>query len=107
MNEPKLQIDSVMGPTGAGKSTVSQIYLVYQSLMAQPRQFVKAATGVDDVGIGHGLVSCTDKVRAVRCHHPSEDCDIVLVDTPGFDDTFKSDAKILEHIANWLKETFE
>ena len=30
---------------------------------------------------------------------------IVLVDTPGFDDTKKSDLEILELISNWLKET--
>jgi GTPase Era involved in 16S rRNA processing len=60
-----------------------------------------------DVRIGHRLLSCTDEVRAVRCQHPSKDGDIVLVDTPGFDDTFKSDAQILEQIANWLKDTSE
>jgi hypothetical protein len=74
--------------------------------VAQPRQFIKAATGAD-VKIGHGLISCTEEVSAIRCQHPSRDGDIVLVDTPGFDDTFKSDIQILEQIADWLRDTFE
>jgi len=28
--------------------------------------------------------------------------DVVFVDTPGFDDTFKSDIEILTQIAEWL-----
>lgn len=31
--------------------------------------------------------------------------DIIFVDTPGFDDTHKSDVEILEMIAGWLKQT--
>ncbi len=30
---------------------------------------------------------------------------VVLVDTPGFDDTHTSDTKVLNMIANWLKDT--
>ena len=32
------------------------------------------------------------------------DFDIVFVDTPGFDDTNKSDMEILEMLANWLRK---
>ena len=31
---------------------------------------------------------------------------IIIVDTPGFDDTLKSDVAILKKIAEWLKESF-
>jgi len=31
--------------------------------------------------------------------------DVVLVDTPGFDDTFKPDIEILRMLADWLTET--
>jgi hypothetical protein len=31
---------------------------------------------------------------------------VVLIDTPGFDDTYKSDAEVLEMIATFLAETY-
>ncbi|KAF8159692.1 hypothetical protein B0H34DRAFT_674009 [Crassisporium funariophilum] len=83
-------IIAVMGPTGAGKST-----------------FIKLATGLD-TGIGHSLESCTSTIDTIKLSFPQySDCDVVFVDTPGFDDTNKSDADILEMIAAWLKETFQ
>lgn len=33
------------------------------------------------------------------------DFDIVFVDTPGFDDTNKTDVEILEMLADWLTKT--
>lgn len=56
------------------------------------------ATG-NDLVVGHTLDSCTTMVRMVKVH------DIILVDTPGFDDTYKSDTEILNMIADWLKDT--
>lgn len=82
-------IIAVMGPTGAGKSS-----------------FIKAATGVD-VQIGESLSSCTQDIQAVWCKHPTRDCDVCFVDTPGFDDTYKDDTQILELIANWLLKTYQ
>ncbi|KAL4065613.1 P-loop containing nucleoside triphosphate hydrolase protein [Scleroderma yunnanense] len=79
-----------MGPTGAGKST-----------------FVDLAVGRADSGAGHDLVSCTKEIRAVRYPHPDGERNIVLVDTPGFDDTFVSDTQILRNIAEWLKTTYK
>ncbi|KAF9447816.1 hypothetical protein P691DRAFT_760434 [Macrolepiota fuliginosa MF-IS2] len=76
---------SVMGPTGAGKST-----------------FIQTATGHTD-GVGHGLESCTSDVSAVRMNFP-DGRDVVLVDTPGFDDTKLSDLEVLNIIAKWLKD---
>ncbi|KXN84731.1 hypothetical protein AN958_12158 [Leucoagaricus sp. SymC.cos] len=78
---------AMMGPTGAGKSS-----------------FISQALG-KDMGIGHDLQSYTSEVRALRVPIPGENADVVLVDTPGFDDTHKTDYQILQLISNWLKET--
>jgi acyl-CoA-binding protein len=37
--------------------------------------------------------------------HPGDRHPVVFVDTPGFDDTFKSDVEILSMIAEWLVTT--
>jgi len=79
-----------MGPTGSGKST-----------------FIKLATGFDTV-VGHSLESCTSEIKIVKLTVPElTDGDVVFVDTPGFDDTHKSDADILKMVADWLKTTYE
>jgi len=86
-------IIAVMGPTGSGKST-----------------FIATATGRSDKdgGVGHELESKTDQVRAMRCAHPNyPGRNVVFVDTPGFDDSHKSDAEILKMIAEWLKKEYK
>ncbi|KAI5988365.1 P-loop containing nucleoside triphosphate hydrolase protein [Pisolithus albus] len=77
-----------MGPTGAGKSS-----------------FVARATNSGDEGVGHALVSHTSEIKATRCI--IEKSNVVLVDTPGFDDTKKSDLEILESISDWLTKTYD
>ncbi|KIJ63777.1 hypothetical protein HYDPIDRAFT_91834 [Hydnomerulius pinastri MD-312] len=80
-----------MGPTGAGKSS-----------------FVNQAVGRPEaVGVGHDLKSCTTDVQAVRYPHSDGHRNIVLVDTPGFDDTCVSDTQILRTIADWLNKTYK
>ena len=32
--------------------------------------------------------------------------DLVFVDTPGFNNTYKSDADVLKMVADWLKSTY-
>ncbi|KAF7974365.1 hypothetical protein HWV62_12326 [Athelia sp. TMB] len=83
-------IIAVMGPTGAGKSS-----------------FISKAIGSEGETVGHGLESCTQYVRAVRCRHPDDPRSFVFVDTPGFDDTNLSDAEILIRIATWLTATYQ
>ena len=34
-------------------------------------------------------------------------CNINIVDTPGFNDTFKTETQVLQDIADWLKESYE
>ncbi|KAI6044167.1 P-loop containing nucleoside triphosphate hydrolase protein [Pisolithus marmoratus] len=79
-----------MGPTGVGKST-----------------FVDRAFGRPDVGAGHDLKSYTKEMRPLRYPHSDGIRNIVLVDTPGFDDTFMTDAQILRQIAHWLNTTYK
>ncbi|KAI6006735.1 hypothetical protein EDC04DRAFT_974151 [Pisolithus marmoratus] len=83
-------IIAVMGPTGAGKST-----------------FVDRALGRPDVGASHDLISYTKEMRPYRYPHSDGIRNIVLVDTPGFDDTFMTDAQILRQIAHWLNATYK
>ncbi|KAF8436539.1 hypothetical protein L210DRAFT_2456969 [Boletus edulis BED1] len=75
---------SVMGPTGSGKST-----------------FVSLASG-HDMGISHTLTSCARGVLAVRFRDQESGQDVVMVDTPGLNDTIKSDDEILNMISDWL-----
>jgi len=86
-------IVAVMGPTGAGKST-----------------FIDAASRQDGKNVGQRLKSCTSDVRAVRCTRfdpaTGKTNNVVLVDTPGFDDTHLSDMEVLGLIADWLKESY-
>ncbi|KXN84717.1 hypothetical protein AN958_12144 [Leucoagaricus sp. SymC.cos] len=82
------KVIALMGPTGSGKST-----------------FISTISGADQ-GIGHDLMSCTNEIKAmrVRVTREDEDIDVVLVDTPGFDDTYKSDYEILQMISEWIKQ---
>ncbi|KAF9054893.1 P-loop containing nucleoside triphosphate hydrolase protein [Panaeolus papilionaceus] len=81
---------AVMGPTGAGKST-----------------FINDVSG-HQVIIGHDLDSCTEKISIIRFRAPQvTEYRICMVDTPGFDDTNKSDLEIFDAVAKWLDKTFK
>jgi len=60
------------------------------------------ATG-GDIGVGHELESYTTEIQIIRFQFV--DINVVFVDTPGFDDTHKSDVEILTMIADWLNTT--
>lgn len=81
-------IVALMGATGTGKST-----------------FVQTVAGdrFQTEEIGHQLRSATSDVQALRITFKCGDNrNLVLVDTPGFDDTHKTDFQILEAIVRWL-----
>ncbi|EWY83656.1 hypothetical protein FOYG_13458 [Fusarium oxysporum NRRL 32931] len=59
-----------------------------------------------DVPIGHDLQACTQHVTAYQCKS-SDTSDIYLLDTPGFDDTNRSDTEVLKEIALCLTKTYE
>ncbi|KAF2000625.1 hypothetical protein P154DRAFT_199661 [Amniculicola lignicola CBS 123094] len=81
-------IIAVMGVTGAGKST-----------------FIKSASGDDSVPIGHSLRSCTSELKGYSFHFGG--WNINLIDSPGFNDTFRSESEVLQDIAEWLKDSYQ
>jgi len=58
------------------------------------------------VKVGHDLKSCTAELQPVviaSSQHPELGGQrLVIVDTPGFDDTYVPDSEILRRIALWL-----
>jgi len=82
------QIVAVMGVTGSGKS-----------------YFISHTSKNANVQIGNGLQSCTSSVECVTFDLDGQA--VSLVDTPGFDDTNKSDTEILKLVSEWLAQTYE
>ncbi|KAI1376172.1 P-loop containing nucleoside triphosphate hydrolase protein [Hypoxylon crocopeplum] len=76
---------AVFGKTGAGKTS-----------------FVVSATG-ELFEIGHGGASCTVNVQAGHVRVGGKN--VILIDTPGFDDTESRDPEIFETIAAWLAKS--
>ena len=69
-------------------------------------QFINVATGQPSTTIGHDLESCTQDVQAVSCSHPDgSGRNVVFVDTPGFNDSGRTDYDVLKSIAKWLEKT--
>jgi len=57
--------------------------------------------------VGHMLTSCTAHLEPVVVNpgdkYPSlKNNRVIIVDTPGFDDTYVGDVEILKRIATWL-----
>jgi len=76
-----------MGVTGSGKST-----------------FIQTASKVDSINVGHDFKSCTAEVVPYR--FTRNGYDITLIDTPGFNDTLRSETEVLKEIAGWLDITY-
>ncbi|KDN37337.1 hypothetical protein RSAG8_10225, partial [Rhizoctonia solani AG-8 WAC10335] len=85
---PEPHYIAMYGGTGVGKST-----------------FVNDASGTDSMPVGHDLPSCTQQVMASETFK-LDGQDIVLFDTPGFDDTTISDADTLKRIAEFLESMY-
>jgi predicted GTPase len=95
---------SFMGPTGSGKSHVRDISYVVFSISSGVK-IIDTLTGQPGRRSGSRLEPCTSDVSAVRLlNHPVHDDRLVLVDTPGFDDTNKSDLDVLQIVSNWLQK---
>ncbi|KAJ2915646.1 hypothetical protein MD484_g4776, partial [Candolleomyces efflorescens] len=87
---------SVMGSTGAGKST-----------------FINRFCGLELAKVNHGLESCTEQISVVLhtlppTHPVYPGRRLVLVDTPGFDDSnSRGDFETLRRISVWLADVYE
>jgi len=56
--------------------------------------------------VNHSVESCTQEVQAFARLHPDDSGrKIVLIDTPGFDDSGRTDYEILKTITEWLVKT--
>jgi predicted GTPase len=77
---------AIMGVTGVGKST----FISYFSQSAK---------------IGDTLESCTMDVGIHEAKIGDQRC--FLIDTPGFDDTHRSDTDVLREIADWLNRSYQ
>ncbi|KAH7075831.1 P-loop containing nucleoside triphosphate hydrolase protein [Paraphoma chrysanthemicola] len=80
---------AVMGMTGAGKT-----------------RFVANCTG-QHVAEAQSIESCTMGLTMHAISIPGVKKRVCLIDTPGFDDTNRSDANILQEIAFWLVKSYE
>ncbi|EMD33870.1 hypothetical protein CERSUDRAFT_159128 [Gelatoporia subvermispora B] len=76
-----------MGPTGAGKS-----------------KFINTVTG-SQFRVGTGLESCTGQVEVATLELDGEL--VTLVDTPGFDDSTRSQTDVLKEISTFLRQSYE
>lgn len=97
-----------MGPTGSGKSNARVISLEFKIRNLTRLKLIDTLTPAPQSTrrASNGLCSYTRDVRAVRVLHHVEFGDrLVLVDTPGFDDTERSDMEVLRLIADWLRKT--
>jgi hypothetical protein len=97
-----------MGPTGTGKSTVRDSYgsarlrlTVAQIIDTVTRE--KYESGRSPAEVGHNLVSTTNQIKALRIKF-HDDVHVVLVDTPGFDNTHLSDYDVLKCLVEWFRE---
>ncbi|KAJ7761969.1 P-loop containing nucleoside triphosphate hydrolase protein, partial [Mycena maculata] len=79
---------AVMGPTGSGKTS-----------------FINIVSG-SNLRVGRSLQSCTSTVQVAPTFR-MDDRWVTLIDTPGFDDTSRSDTDILTLIAAFLAKTYE
>ena len=93
-----------MGATGSGKTTVSRMRpLIMSRSSPDTLQFINLASG-SNLRIGLGLESCTAEVKLAD-EFTLDEKTVTLIDTPGFDDTAKSDTEILKIIAAFLAAT--
>ena len=93
-----------MGVTGSGKSTVSNIRLATTTRNSRCYlQFINRASG-SNLKVGKALNSCTAEV-ALADVFTLDERRVILIDTPGFDDTSRSDTDILRMIAAYLATT--
>jgi len=85
----QLSIIALMGVTGSGKTS-----------------FINLASGQDDLKVGKDLDSCTPEVQHSK-PFTIDGRQVVLIDTPGFNDTTMSDFKVMMMITALLERSYE
>jgi hypothetical protein len=70
-------------------------------------QFINTLLGEDHMLVGHEMTSCTSKLEyfvidPIPNQPRLKGRRVVIVDTPGFDDTYQDDVEILRRVAVWL-----
>ncbi|KAK2466551.1 hypothetical protein APHAL10511_001413 [Amanita phalloides] len=83
---------AVLGSTGTGKSS-----------------FIRLLTGDTSVNVGNGLESETSHIQVVPFRDPESSRKVIIVDTPGFDDSREgvTDTDVLKRIAEFLLEEYD
>ena len=81
--------------------------LTYLSLSFE---FINETVGKQLLEVGQSMTSCTNKpcpvvVDPIPGYPNLGNRRLVLVDTPGFDDTYEEDVEILKRIATWLEKS--
>ena len=92
-----------MGATGSGKTSVRATSYRYACKLTRSFQLINTASG-SQFREGNNLKSCTAEVEVAE-EFTLDGRRVILIDTPGFDDTTVSDAEILEKIAAFLAVT--
>ena len=93
-----------MGPTGSGKTNVSGFAVPSTPNSQVKDQLINKLTGNVEKRKASGLKSSTQDVTPYPISHHG--LRLVLVDTPGFDDTYRQDTEILRNIADWLTQKY-
>ncbi|KAJ3484478.1 hypothetical protein NLI96_g5624 [Meripilus lineatus] len=100
---------AVLGATGAGKTTVRKYAKspnfgrVHDSRHGE--QFINTASN-SNLSVGTQLNSCTDQIQYSE-PFLLDGRIVTLVDTPGFDDTSKSDAEILNIVCKYFLSEYQ
>ena len=89
------------------KARYLEISLPLGVLVTHKSKFINFLLGEERTRVGHATTSCTANLQPVVFdpgdRFPSlKNYRVVIVDTPGFDDTFVGDVEILRRIADWL-----
>ena len=105
-----------MGQTKAGKSSVSRFrhnVPCHEAIVTITNQLINRIHGSPVRRVGEEMISCTKELESVSIEdvppvvqEALQGRRIVLLDTPGFDDTDVGDDEILIRIANWLETSY-
>ncbi|CUS06775.1 unnamed protein product [Tuber aestivum] len=95
-----------MGVTGKVQSALkTDTYLLTQAIGAGKSYFIREVSGNSQIEVSSDLYSCTRKVQSYSFEY--QGVKITLVDTPGFNDTDRSDTEILQEFADWATYTYK